>query len=50
MSAPQLAEVRRIEHRACDLRRGRPADFETKRHNESVAEGLRMTGFAKLGS
>lgn len=44
MRDPDLAEIRRLELHARELRRGRPVSPDTQRHNERVAEGLRVTG------
>lgn len=44
MSAPELDMIKHLELRARALRRGRPVSPETQRHNERVAEGLRVTG------
>jgi hypothetical protein len=44
MPPRDLDEIRRLELRVRELRRGRPLDPETARFNERVAEGLRLTG------
>jgi hypothetical protein len=44
MPPRDLDEIRRLELRARELRRGRPVDPDTARFNERVAEGLRLTG------
>jgi hypothetical protein len=36
--------IRRLERRARDRRRSWPISPDTQRHNERVAEGLRVTG------
>jgi hypothetical protein len=40
----ERGELLELEPLARDLRRGRPVDSETRRHNERVAEGQRVTG------
>ena len=44
MPPRDLDEIRQLEQRARELRRGRPVDPYTARFNERVAEGLRVTG------